>query len=59
MPARRTKSTRPKPAPLAATARFLGVALLAVAAAGVMTVRATHVPPVFSTLNAITTFDMH
>jgi hypothetical protein len=70
MPARRMKGMRRfarpraagiqrKPPTLAATGRFLVVALLALAAASVMTVGHTDVLSVSSTLNAITTFDMH
>jgi hypothetical protein len=55
----RAAATPSKPPALAATGRFLAVALLAVAAAGVMTFGETDVLRVSSTLSAITTFDMH
>ena len=55
----RAAATPRKPPALGATGTFVAVALLAVAAAGVMTFGETDVLRVSSTLSAITTFDMH
>jgi hypothetical protein len=59
MPARHKKRTRRTLSVLAATGRFLAVALLAFAAASVIAVGDTDVQRVSSAFNAITTFDMH
>jgi hypothetical protein len=59
MSARHMKHTRRTLSVLAAIERYLAVALLAFAAASVMTVGDTDLLRVSSTLNAITTFDMH
>jgi hypothetical protein len=59
MPARHMKRTRRTLSVLAATGRFFAVALLAFAAASIMTVGDTDVLRVSSAVDALTTFDMH
>ena len=59
MPARHMKRARRTLSVLAATGRLLAVALLALAAASVMTAGDTDVLRVSSTFDALTTFDMH